>query len=79
MRIASVCAEACSGHSGHPKEKVSRHTVRPGTLGLTLELPVLTQTSQVANGQGGIDQRSIDGTDETMDSKASLTAIRAGD
>jgi hypothetical protein len=38
MRIASVCVEACSGHSGHPKEKVSRHTVRPGTLGLTLDI-----------------------------------------
>jgi hypothetical protein len=36
MRIAPVCVEARSGRSEHPKEKVSLHTVRPGTLGLTL-------------------------------------------
>ena len=43
------------------------------------ELPILTQTSRVAKGQGGIDHRSIDGTDETIDSKASFTAICAED
>ena len=48
-------------------------------LHLLLGPPILAQTSRVASAQGGIDQRSIDGTDETMDSKASFTAVRAGD
>jgi hypothetical protein len=43
------------------------------------ELPILTQTPQVANGQGGIDQRLINSTDETIDSKANIVAICAGD
>ena len=41
--------------------------------------PILAQTSRVASAQGGVDRRSIDGTDETMESKASFTAVRAGD
>ena len=48
-------------------------------LHFLLEFPVLTQTSRVAKGQGGIDQRSINGTNETVDSMASFIAIRAGD
>jgi len=43
------------------------------------ELLIPTQTSWVAKGQGGINQRSINSTDETVDSKASFTAICAGD
>ena len=38
MCIAPVCIQGRCKQSGLSKEKVSRHTVRPGTLGLTLVL-----------------------------------------
>lgn len=36
MRIVPVYIQGRCEQSGLPKEKVSRYTVRPGTLGLTL-------------------------------------------
>jgi len=36
MRIVLVYKQGHYEQSGLPKEKVSRYTVRPGTLGLTL-------------------------------------------
>jgi hypothetical protein len=36
MRVAFVCIREHWGQSEGPEEKVSRYTVRPGTLGWTL-------------------------------------------
>ena len=38
MRIVPVYIQGRCEQSGLPKENVSRYTVRPGTLGLTLVL-----------------------------------------
>jgi hypothetical protein len=38
---ASVCIQARRARSEPPEEKVSRHTMRPGSLGLTLNMPSL--------------------------------------
>jgi hypothetical protein len=37
MHAGTGILQAWRGHAERPEEKASRHTVRPGSLGLTLE------------------------------------------
>lgn len=48
------------------------------SLHFALSPPIPTETPKVVNGQGGIDEESFDGVDETIDIRASMAAIVAG-
>ena len=58
------------------KSRVQRHDI-PQLYCLSGP-PILAEVPRVANGHGSIDERSIDGVDEAIDSKANITAVLAG-